>query len=146
MREILFRGKRIDNGEWVEGNLIQYPLSSYFHIMSNHGFDDARCVLPETVGQFTGLTDKNGKKIFEGDIVKCTDEINGLEFTALVQFGNPNSEYSWGYQLVFIAGDEANLDILCWVEMEETGAYIEVIGNVYDNPELLIKGEQLCFF
>ena len=143
MREILFRGKRVDDGKWVYGYCYELEKKP---MISSCVKREAYEVQHKTVEQFTGLTDKNGRKIFEGDIVKCTDEINGLEFTALVQFGNPNSEYSWGYQLVFIAGDEANLDILCWVEMEETGAYIEVIGNIYDNPELLIKGEQLCFF
>lgn len=142
MREILFRGKRVGNGEWLYGWVTtqhkKYTGGDLLTKIQSNTFGVGEYYVDtETVGQFTGLLDKNGTKIFEGDIVKCTDEINGLEFTALVQFGNPNSEYSWGYQLVFIAGDEANLDILCWVEMEETGAYIEVIGNIYDNPELL---------
>ena len=141
MREILFRGKRANNGEWVEGDLLQIK---YYNkpiieckIMPQAPVSSAYPVLPETVGQFTGLTDKNGKKIFEGDIVKCTDTINDFEFNAVVEFGNPNGEYNWGYQLKFISGEESNFDILCWVDMKETGAYIEIIGNIYDNPELM---------
>ena len=142
MREILFRGKTSD-GEWVEGF-----YSSEEYNIDTHSIEHipriqllGKCVslgvIPETVGQYTGLTDKNGKKIFEGDIVKCTDTINDFEFNAVVEFGNPNGEYNWGYQLKFISGEESNFDILCWVDMKETGAYIEIIGNIHDNPELM---------
>ena len=145
MREILFRGKRTDNGEWVEGYYCNlggnHPrvlkdnifIGKIGRVLEFKNID----VLPETVGQYTGLTDKNGTKIFEGDIVKCLDTINDIEFNAVVEFGNPNHEYNWGYQLKHISGDMPNLDILCWVDMEETGAFIEVIGNIYDSPELL---------
>ena len=140
MREILFRGKRTDCDAWVEGDLIQAfrgnQLSSC-SIMPNTPTAYCWKIDPKTVGQYTGLTDKNGKKIFEGDIVKCTDTINDFEFNAVVEFGNPNGEYNWGYQLKFISGEESNFDILCWVDMEETGAYIEVIGNIDDSPDLL---------
>lgn len=141
MREILFHGKRADNGEWIEGDLLQikYYNKSIIEckIMPQTPVSSAIPVLPETVGQYTGLTDKNGKRIFEGDIVKCTDTINDFEFNAVVEFGNPNGEYNWGYQLKFISGEESNFDILCWVDMEETGAYIEIIGNIHDDPELM---------
>lgn len=143
MREILFRGKRTDCGEWVEGDLIEmnwHNKPSTYCIMPKTPVTYNYPVISETVGQFTGLTDKNGKRIFEGDIVKCTDTINDFEFNAVVEFGNPNGEYNWGYQLKFISGEESNFDILCWVDMEETGAYIEVIGNIHDNPELLEGG------
>lgn len=95
----------------------------------------------KTLGQFTGLCDKNGKEIYEGDIVHCWDTIAKCEIWAVVEFGNPNAEYTWGWQLRKIKGSKGvNLDILCWVECEETNAYCEIIGNIYDNPELL-KGE-----
>lgn len=152
MREILFRGKRTDNGEWIEGMLFNgkedtfiIPHGNEYSYDEQEGlsFDVYGCkVDPETVGQYTGLTDTNGNKIFENDVVKCNDEIINAEFTAFVKFGNPNGEYNWGYRLNFIAGDTANLDILLWVEMEEESAYIEVIGNIHDNPERLeVKDE-----
>lgn len=145
MREILFRGKRTDNGEWVYGNLVRGCDKKYAYIVEFGNEELCRNyvdVHPETVGQYTGLADKNGTKIFEGDIVKCVDANNGGVFTAIVSFGNPNHEYNWGFQLVQMGGDNLNTDILLWVDMEEAGAYIEVIGNIYDNPELL-EGDQL---
>ena len=152
MREILFRGKTSD-GEWICGHLLEqnipdchsYIVMSIIAELDNRHIEimdfDINEVIPETVGQYTGLTDKNGVSIFEGDIVKCTDTINDFEFNAVVEFGNPNGEYNWGYQLKFISGEDSKFDILCWVDMEETGAYIEIIGNVHDNPELLKVGD-----
>ena len=98
----------------------------------------------DTVGQFTGLTDKNGKKIFEGDIVNVWWEQKTLEqvdefpkYKAVIEFGNPNHLYNWGWQLKMIDDMPFNPDILLWVDMEEAGAFIEVIGNIHDNPELM---------
>ena len=145
MREYIFRGKRIDNGEWVYGSYID--ASRHWHnrgihrewicldACSNGGWFALGCKCPvvsSTVGQFTGLCDKNGEKIFEGDIVRCWDEHSGANWMAVVEFGNPNCTYSWGWQLRKIRGNEGNTDILLWVDMEETGAYIEVVGTIYD--------------
>ena len=135
MREILFRGKRTDNGEWVYGNLVRGCDEKYAYIVEFGNRELCRNyvnVNPDTVGQYTGLKDKNGTKIFEGDIVKCVDANNGGSFNAIVSFGNPNCEYNWGFQLVQMGGDSLNTDILLWVDMEEAGAYIKVIGNIYD--------------
>lgn len=98
MREILFRGKRLDNGEWVEGNLVlsrdveddfeaiiipqtesgMFTKHSGFKDISCYlGFDEWRKVIPETIGQWTGLVDKNGMKVFEGDEFNIEDEIVG---------------------------------------------------------------------
>ena len=120
IREIIFRGKRVDNGEWVEGYYVCISETYHYILTGNPVVEPGKIdvehykVIPETVGQYTGLTDKNGRRIFEGDIVKCTDETNDYSFTAVVMFGNPNGE--------------------------DTGAYIEVVGNIHDNKELL-KGE-----
>lgn len=140
-REILFRGKRTGNGKWIYGNYnIAEKLDKsgieYF-IIEIEAEGSQYYVLPETVGQYTGLNDKNGEKIFEDDIVEIYDENNDIRMKAYVEFGNPNGQYHWGYQLVPIDKVEVNIDILLWVEMEDTGAFIEVIGNIHDNPELL---------
>lgn len=154
MREIIFRGKRIENNEWVYGDLIQLGQSAdYWYIMpigvSGEMYEDepypfrendvmCRCALskvnPSTVGQYTGLKDKNGKMIFEGDIVKLVENNDKYEWSAVVEFGNPNSYYSWGWQLKPITKNvEYNLDILCWIDMDDVGVSCEVIGNIFDN-------------
>lgn len=131
MREILFRGKRIDNGEWVEGSYaFQYGCHEILLPSTDgeYGFD-RYFIYPETVGQFTGLTDRNGKKIFEGDVVRhynnLTDSTKyevGKVFwdkkrTCFRRTSNPSS--------VFM-----NFDC-CY----------EVVGTIHDNPELLKDGE-----
>ena len=137
MRDILFRGKRTDNGAWTSGYLFCVWESAYLCWGMKNNVPVMAEVIPKTVGQYTGLLDKNGRKIFEGDIVKCTATNVDCAFTAVVLFGNSNGEYNWGFQLVRISGANANTDILLWVDREETGAFIEVIGNIYDNPELI---------
>lgn len=127
MKEILFRGKRIDNGEWVEGYFVNLWLMHYQKhqpiITDNNAV--SYNVDPSTVGQYTGLTDKNGKKIFEGDIVK-TDK-----------FSEPNKQYIIKYDLqfgAFIGQDRYNL---YFVTFDGDSGEFEVIGNIHDNPEFL---------
>ena len=139
MREILFRGKRVRDGEWKYGYyatvVLNGKLYSAIDTVFNNRFVTPTTVYPETVGQYTGLTDKNGKRIFEGDIVRLYDTWG--DWRAVVEFGNPNGISIWGWQLKPISRTDANTDILCWVEVEEAGAFCEVIGTIYDNPELL---------
>ena len=140
MREILFRAKTKDDKKWIEGFPVRiYDYGGLVWDMHpfNTNFEVTRSVDPKTIGQFTGLTDKNGKKVFEGDILKFIDINAEYEWIGKVEFGNPNAEYNWGFQLVYISGTKPNTDILLWFDMEETGAYSEVIGNIHDNPELL---------
>lgn len=151
MREILFKAKRIDNGEWLEGVPVDVtPLTCFSSdsvkkeiVMVRAGFADwgmprgieGASVDPETVCQYTGLTDRNGVKVFEGDILKFTDEFSGYEWIGRMEFGNPNAGYTRGWQLVYVSGEEANVDTLCWFDMEESGAYSEVIGNIHDKED-----------
>ena len=134
MRDILFKAKTY-NGEWVQGLLAH--KDNKWYISNKEGMPFAFEVRPETIGQYTGLTDKNGNKIWENDIVELYDTNNNYKWKAIVKFGNPNATYNWGYQLYPIGQYKVNTDILLWVEMEDTGTICEVIGNVFDNPELL---------
>ena len=132
MREILFRGKRIDNGEWVEGNLFVSDTDGRTHILIGTRIITIEWeVGPSTVGQFTGLTDKNGKRIFEGDIVRFAERRIGGENVSIVE------------QVGFDEGGFCTnrYSLNNWLR---NGIYgitklegIEVIGNIHDNPELL---------
>lgn len=124
MREILFRGKRKDNGELVVGNSVLF-FKDTTKIYGELTYWREIEVIPETVGQFTGLTDKNGKKIFESDIVKATTGIEGYKSTyhSTIQEVKYNAEMCG--IAVFLPFDNSDM-----VE-------VEVIGNIYDNPELL---------
>lgn len=152
MREILFRAKAINrdpnreyrtnykNGDWVYG-LIERIYDERFpnipsSMIDQYGVSNID-VDYKTISEYTGLTDKNGKKIFDGDIVKCYDKNVDESFFAIIMFGNPNGFYNYGWQFKPIGKTDFNVDILCWVDMEDTGAYIEIIGNIFENPELL---------
>lgn len=148
MREILFRGFHpcdgpdtivVDGekikGEWVYGNLFLNKRTGQNMIIApNKEIDlfDYMTVTPSTVGQYTGLDDSAGRKVFEGDVLKFTDKPNDYEWTGRIEFGNPNGGYTWGYQIVHLSGPEPNIDTLCWFDMEEGGAYSEVIGTIFD--------------
>lgn len=125
MREILFRGKRVDNGEWVEGSLIiDKVVDMYLIYPESYPGVISHVVLPSTVGQYTGLTDKNGKKIFEGDIVSSNKRKTWIG-RGEVWFGNG----------AFWCGEREWAKLLRVVCLEDEQA--EVIGTIYDNPELL---------
>lgn len=143
MRKILFRGKRIDNGEWVYGFYENIPehhidkLSGKDYIVSiNNGL--LMEVIPETVGQYTGLTDKNGKKIFEGDIVKYNLWDDKFDYCE-VKFGyfyaamdSYNGGPALGFYLADINGKADDIGFF-----ENLYKFVEVIGNIHDNPEFL---------
>lgn len=144
MREILFRGKRIDNGEWVEGWLYKrfmYPDNMVDAIQvydgSDFGHVEYHPVISETVGQYTGLKDRNGVRIFEGDVIKTHSGLVGQ-----IVFGNhyddEDGSYSNGW---FLAGrDEAGDN--CTLSLDDKWRGHMIIGNIHDNSELLsVEGE-----
>ena len=141
MREILFRGTRKDNGEWVYGYYEFYNGGHYINVQTdrvNSGGYPIREfieVIPETVGQYTGFTDKNGKKIFEGDIIDASKE--WWDAGGPAGHHSPIIEVKWDED--FCGFDPfANYDCDCGVYISALGCVI--IGNIHDNPELL-KGE-----
>ena len=125
-REILFRGKRIDNGEWVEGKDIMHETVRGKLCLSNVG-EDWVSVEPETVGQYTGLTDKNGKKIFEGDIIKYK-----ANATYLGRFFECIGKVEYNEKSAFYAVDAKYAKNYDYFPLR-----CEVIGNKWDNSELL---------
>lgn len=143
-REIRFRGKRVDNGEWAEG----YYIEAHYH-WHNHGVHkewivSAACanggwfsihgrypVVADTVGQYTGLTDKNGTKIFEGDIIECSSE--GVSAQGTVQ------QRKDGMWIIYPSWQKHIMWGLCPDENMHTT--VEVIGNIHDTPELLEEAQ-----
>ena len=142
MREILFRGKRDGDGKWVYGSLILadeyccileapenvHPMD-YPYLDGDLGTIDgyATPVDKATVGQFTGFGDRNGKRIFEGDIVKVHNEIRSVVFDARMGSFEFNDKDPVG-----------NVDSLCLCCDHDC---CEIIGNIHDNPEILIIRE-----
>ena len=135
----LCKAKRTDNGEWVIGGLVRYGFTGRekYYIVPSYASDlYALEIDPSTICWCTGLKDDDGTLIFENDVLSLKDEISKCKWKAVVKFGNPNSEYTWGWQLVPITECDANKDILMWVETEMGYMYCEVIGNTFGNPEL----------
>lgn len=153
MQYILFRGKCVDNGEWVYGYYYESKISGCFilshkikvrkkdEVVVNDSFEVAE-VISETVGQYTGLTDKNGKKIFEGDIIRAVTLDTGKEQTAVVCFGNFIDENNGDEYIGFFIEFDGIKTTAAQLAMEECKNRIEVIGNIHDNPELLKKGKK----
>lgn len=125
MREILFRGKRMSDGEWLYGSLLQVNRKGATECCI-HSDRYSHLIDHATVGQFTGLTDKNGKKIFEGDIL-ATKLFGEHIDKGVVRYGNYNCSCCDGvYGWYVDGGDIRGAEDLC-----------EVIGNIHDNPELM---------
>jgi hypothetical protein len=132
MREILFRGKRKQDGKWVEGAYLPpvrgYPLNVHashavrvavhtIRVVGRSGLFKWHEVIPETVGQYTGLNDINGAKIFEGDMVKTNE---GRNWSTI-------REVRW-------------VNVVCgFSPFYAINVEYEVVGNIYDNPEFLLE-------
>lgn len=168
-REILFRGKRTDKGEWVEGSLVQMlvdgRIASCIAPIEEVGrankdvprmgilytlYKDIFIVHPDTLGQYTGITDKNDKKIFEGDIVAFTFHSDLAEHARLEE----RPEITENHVILFHDGsfwmkrivvpDSLTVHLFGGRIMLESlwKHRIEVIGNIHDNPEMLKGGER----
>ena len=134
MREILFRGKRLHDNKWIYGNFVsdcegnphiiepRFFCEDGHHLQYEDNTDTPVFIIPETVGQYTGLTDKNGVRIFEGDIVSLVKHDSLIYKVVYVPCR---------YELVNSKG------VNCFVLDIYKSENIEVIGNIYDNPELL---------
>ena len=137
MRKIEFRGKRTDSGKWIYGYLIQtghenieksngqYVKTIKYYQIQEENYH-SQFVDENTIGQFTGLKDKNGKEIYEGDIVEWTT-LSGNKYCFSVEYNNKYAQ--------FVSVNTRDISMEC----EPLGDYenIIVIGNIYDNPELL---------
>ena len=134
MREIVFRGKRTVGGEWVEGAFAPHahPVNAY---IIRHGSTLWVQVDPETVGQYTGLNDRNGRKIFEGDVCEVHWAPPGRKPVRL-RYSVVYSKSGFFFKDTTVMGQVSNYT--------NVGPYlfVEVIGNIHDNPELLTCREE----
>ena len=148
MREILFRGKRLHDNKWIYGNFVsdcegnphiiepRFFCEDGHHLQYEDNTDTPVFIIPETVGQFTGLTDKNGVRIFEGDILKSTIKIIDCDdegFSISHYDKEDIGIVEWrkdGFMIAHKSGTWAR----CFYGCENY-----VIGNIHDNPELLQK-------
>lgn len=137
MREILFRGKSkgINRGEWIYGSFVEDTNLNACCIRDKSLVYEL--VDRETVGQYTGLTDKNGKKIFEGDIISAITLDTGKEQRAVICFGNFVDENNDDEYIGFFIEFDGIKTTITQLLMEECKNRIEIIGNIHDNPELL---------
>ena len=150
MREILFKGKQVRNGEWIEGSLLIFndgycisqgscgDLDDLCDIDFGYGFME---VDRETIGQYTGLKDKNEKRIFDGDIIKFTNNVDEIfhEEVGVCVFESADSGFC--VQRMIKNPDNypvpTTIHTIYLISNDEHEASYEIIGNIHDNPELL---------
>ena len=157
MREIKFRGKRVDNGEWVYGSYHWSANGKYHYILNLEKFNerphpngvrgvDEMCLFrsevneadPSTVGQYTGLKDKNGKDIYEGDILSFKHHGGYLLEDCLMRVAFDIYNGCFGYYSTFGLFDDTIIPFTEHDELQEDILnHAEIIGNIHGNPELL---------
>lgn len=149
MREFKFRGKRIDNGEWVYGYFVK-ARDNTCHIIAEFGSDITCCsdcganditvyeVDPSTIGQYTGLNDKNGKEVYEGDIVRMHFFFENHHPVTLGAFEDEEEIVcKLSITPLGVYFENNNMTGYLCDYLEEPSEELEVIGNIHDNPELL---------
>lgn len=142
MREILFRGKRLDTGEWVQGDLQQW-LDAVYISADNKGWYSKTNYLVNavTVGQYTGLTDKNDAKIFEGDIVLYPDCISPIGDSGDWDETSNIGAVEWDKNVMcFYFSNRYSVEMGDFYIKNGCMEEVEVIGNIHDNPEFLKGG------
>lgn len=142
MRKILFRGKRFDNGEWIEGNLFipDLPDTPTEICIGTNIVRITYDVIPETVGQYTGLTDRNGKKLFEGDIVQTKQ--TGIKGEKIFRFVIKYGEYMPREYCKSIYRENKTIGFYAFdgkrdFQLSTYAEAFEIIGNIHDNPDLM---------
>lgn len=140
-RTIKFRGKRIDNGEWTYGDLIANSAASMPRIkpmfIDCDTSTDIKVVDPNTIGQFTGLTDKNGKEIYEGDILVWGE--NGYKVPPIiVMFKHGSFGYTYIEDWFHSFAGNTNFTF----NPLNTDVRFEIVGNIHDNPELIKQNKE----
>lgn len=133
MREIKFRGKRLDNGEWLYGSLLVSHFKDdkkerYFITQFSGNYTFEHEVDPATVGQYTGLKDKNGREIYEGDILAHGDKIVGHII---------DDVRGYCYDVIYKDQSFEESCSLYGVVIEDYRGDVTVVGNIHDNPDLL---------
>ena len=146
MREIKFRGKNVDSGEWYYGSLTVYPNGKCEIVVFDDGEVLEYPVIPESVGQFTGLHDVNGEEIYDGDVVR-NKEVGGygFEYVGVVRYYDEDARFGidttatckFSKRVLFSVGESCIND--GHYTITYTNEY-KVIGNIIDNPNLLTDG------
>jgi uncharacterized phage protein (TIGR01671 family) len=147
MRTIKFRGKRVDNGEWVYGYFVSVrDIEGSDHACIHNTFGGFQYVIPDTAGQFTGLIDKNGKEIYEGDVLQRIPNEQYSDATG-IPLDMLREDIGDGGDLVFVRYDESQSSVMYlslsrkfnvhWLNTQ----YFTIIGNIHDNPELMKQND-----
>lgn len=141
MRTIKFRGKNLHNGKWVCGYLSDVdntPIGKVGIINSKpfSGCEESTMVIAESIGQFTGLHDKNGQEIYEGDILTWRSII--CEEDPVMTWELPVTFYNG----CFCLNDDFDMTLISVIYDSEEFGGVKIIGNIHDNPELMKGGEK----
>jgi uncharacterized phage protein (TIGR01671 family) len=148
MREIAFRGKRKNNGEWMYGGLVDLFVRYDSRITEDHGIGNTNFwrVIPKTIGQYTGIKDKNGVKIFEGDIIQLNigywqfsghDDLETFLMGEIVYLPEVMSFGMRGVKDETWLSYEGEVDTIPFPSFNFDNSDIDVVGNIHDNPEFL---------